>query len=190
MSVFGTSGPGLVVYWCHVLKQQIEHHLRIQSVMLRVKINWSSTGNNLVAKTIYCDCKDVVACKQNMAQLSQVGIQAVAISSENNSLALWKEVKDQHYNVLIMNPKILMGNKHVVSLLANTKFVSSILQVVFDEGHCISEWGKFRKGYTQLDILCSTIWSAENIPFYVASATLLTLVLHEISQNIYVGHLQ
>ncbi|KAF9496758.1 hypothetical protein BDN71DRAFT_1388725 [Pleurotus eryngii] len=120
--------------------------------------------------------------KQNMAQLSQVGIRAVAISSENNSLALWKVIKDQHYDVLITNPEILMGNKHVASLLANTKFASLILQVVFDEGHCISEWGKFRKCYTQLGILCNTIWSAKNIPFYVASATLPKSVLHEISQ--------
>ncbi|KAF4579691.1 hypothetical protein EYR40_000127 [Pleurotus pulmonarius] len=120
--------------------------------------------------------------KQNMAQLSQVGIRAVAISSENNSPALWKEVKDRHYDVLITNPEILMGNEHVASLLADTKFASSILQVVFDEGHCISEWGKFRKGYTQLGILRNTIRSAENIPFYVASATLPKSVLHEISQ--------
>ncbi|KAF4563156.1 hypothetical protein EYR40_007131 [Pleurotus pulmonarius] len=119
--------------------------------------------------------------KQNVDELALVGIRAVAINSETNSPSLWKEIKNHRFDVLIINPEILMSSSEAAALLEDTKFASSILHIVFDEGHCISEWGKFRKDYTRLGGLRSTIRSAENIPFYVASATLPKSIIKEIS---------
>lgn len=74
-----------------------------------------------------------------------------------------------------------MGSEGAKTLLANPKFASTILSVVFDEGHCISQWGKFRKDYTQLGMLRHTIQATHKIPFLVASATLPKTTISEIS---------
>ncbi|EKM74239.1 hypothetical protein AGABI1DRAFT_17329, partial [Agaricus bisporus var. burnettii JB137-S8] len=49
-------------------------------------------------------------------------------------------------------------------------FTRRILGFVFDEGHCIVQWGKFRKHYLAVGILRNLI--TEPVPFHVASATL------------------
>ncbi|KAF9491385.1 hypothetical protein BDN71DRAFT_1398476 [Pleurotus eryngii] len=59
-------------------------------------------------------------------------------------------VKNHHFDVLIINPKILMSSSEAVALLEDMKFTLLILHIVFNKGHCISEWGKFRKDYTHL----------------------------------------
>lgn len=54
---------------------------------------------------------------------------------------------------------------------------------VFDEGHCIAQWGTFRKNYLSVGILRHRI--GEPIPFYIASATLPPRVLYETRQLLY-----
>ncbi|KAF9501274.1 hypothetical protein BDN71DRAFT_1501549 [Pleurotus eryngii] len=50
--------------------------------------------------------------KQNVDKLAVVGIWAVAINSKSNSASLWKiqKIKNHQYDVLIINPEILMGS--------------------------------------------------------------------------------
>ncbi|KAF9499992.1 hypothetical protein BDN71DRAFT_1343873, partial [Pleurotus eryngii] len=91
------------------------------------------------------------------------------------------EVKNHQFDILIINPEILMPSSEAVALLEDMKFALLILHIVFDEGHYISEWGKFRKDYTCLGGLHSMIQSAKNIPFYVASATLPKSIIKEMS---------
>jgi len=54
------------------------------------------------------------------------------------------------YNVMIINPEILMGNDDVEKLWKKPEFTKWLLNFVFDEGHCISQWGSFRKEYAHL----------------------------------------
>ena len=68
-----------------------------------------------------------------------------------------------------------MASEEVEKLWKKPKFTSRILNFIFDEGHCISQWGKFRKEYLHVGSLRYLISDA--IPFYVASATLPTSVL-------------
>lgn len=71
-----------------------------------------------------------------------------------------------------------MGSDEVDKLWKKTKVTSRILNFIFDEGHCISQWGSFRKEYLHVGSLRHII--SETIPFYVASATLPPSVLLDI----------
>ncbi|KAF9498371.1 P-loop containing nucleoside triphosphate hydrolase protein [Pleurotus eryngii] len=117
--------------------------------------------------------------KQNAEELGKAGIRAVAISRETASPKLWKEVEQGHYQVVIINPELLLGSAEAKALWRNSHFTAWILNIIFDEGHCISQWGKFRKEYSQLGSLRYLIPAA--IPFYVASATLPKSVLIDIA---------
>ena len=63
-----------------------------------------------------------------------------------------------------------MGNEELEKLWKKPKVTKRILNFIFDEGHCISQWGTFRKEYLHVGALQYLI--PECIPFYVASATL------------------
>lgn len=82
------------------------------------------------------------------------------------------------YRVVIINPEILMGNEELEKLWKKPKVTKRILNFIFDEGHCISQWGSFRKEYLHVGALRYLI--PECIPFYVASATLPSSTLLDI----------
>lgn len=73
-----------------------------------------------------------------------------------------------------------MNTPHVDSLWKKPTFTKKILNFIFDEGHCISQWGSFRKEYTNIGALRYLI--PESIPFYVPSATLPPAVLLDIAE--------
>ncbi|KAF9488943.1 P-loop containing nucleoside triphosphate hydrolase protein [Pleurotus eryngii] len=85
----------------------------------------------------------------------------------------------RHYQVIVINPEVLLGSAEVKALWRNLQFMAWILNIIFDVGHCISQWGKFRKEYSQLGSLRYLIPAV--IPFYVASATLPKSVLIDIA---------
>ncbi len=76
-----------------------------------------------------------------------------------------------------------MGNKEVEKLWRKPDFTKRLLSFIFDEGHCISQWGSFRKEYTHLGALRYLI--PERVPFYVASATLPLPVLLDIIDTLH-----
>ena len=82
--------------------------------------------------------------------------------------------------MVIINPELLMGSDKVTMLLTKPKMKKRILYFTFDEGHCISQWGKFRKEYLLLGDLRYLLVISEDIPFYIASATLPPAVLLDI----------
>ena len=92
----------------------------------------------------------------------------------------WQEIEHGKYNVVTINPEILMGNEHIEDLWKKPKFTNRILSFVFDEAHCISQWGDFRNEYCHVGALRWLIPS--HIPFYVPSATLPSLVLKDIQE--------
>lgn len=80
--------------------------------------------------------------------------------------------------MVIVNPEILMGNEELEKLWKKEDFTKRLLNFIFDEGHCISQWSSFRTEYAHLGALRYLI--PENIPFYVASATLPLPVLLDV----------
>lgn len=73
-------------------------------------------------------------------------------------------------------------------LWRNSGFTSKLLYIVFDEGHCIREWNEFREQYKHIGSLRYLI--PETIPFYVASATLPTPTLRDVTDILHLrtGH--
>ena len=136
--------------------------------------------------------------KQNVDSLGQAGLRAIAVSSENANATVykvstiyiwrienspcgkleWQDIEDGKYNVVVINPELLMGSDKVTVLLTKPKVKERILYFTFDEGHCISQWGNFRKEYLLMGDLRYLI--SEDIPFYVASATFPPPVLLDV----------
>lgn len=99
--------------------------------------------------------------------------------SEQRTYRLWQCIEDGKYHIVTINPELLMGNEQVSKLWNKSKVTKRILYFVFDEGHCISQWGKFRKEYLHLGNLRHLI--PDEFSCYVASATLPPAVLHDIT---------
>ena len=74
------------------------------------------------------------------------------------------------YNIIIMNPKLIMENKHTMQWWMTLAFTKQILNFIYDEAHCIQQWGMFQKEYLRVGNLQCIISNA--IPFYAASAML------------------
>ncbi|KAF8193662.1 P-loop containing nucleoside triphosphate hydrolase protein [Pholiota molesta] len=109
--------------------------------------------------------------KQNVKVLEDAGLSAISVSKENAGVETFQDIENGKYRVVIMNPEILMAHDEVEKLWKKPKVTKRLLNFIFDEGHCISQWGKFRKEYLLVGNL---------IPIYVASATLPPPVLLDV----------
>ncbi|KAJ8689521.1 hypothetical protein PTI98_012419 [Pleurotus ostreatus] len=117
--------------------------------------------------------------QQNSDQLNTIGLTAISVTAENAGPETFKAIESGAYKVIIINPEILMSSACTV-LWKNRKFTATILNFVFDEAHCVSQWSSFRKDYLHLGSLRFVI--PDTIPFFVASATLPPPVLSEVSE--------
>ncbi|KAF8988677.1 P-loop containing nucleoside triphosphate hydrolase protein [Cyathus striatus] len=100
--------------------------------------------------------------KQNVSLLEKVGIEGISISRESVNSKTIKEIENGKY-------KVMLKKEHVTQRLLN---------IIIDEGHCISQWASFRKQYLNLGALCYRI--PTHIPFYVPSATLPKAILKDV----------
>jgi len=94
--------------------------------------------------------------------------------------AIYQNIHSGQFHVVIFNPELVTKkNGHCDKYLWNySPFVSKVLNVIFDEGHCISQWGDtFCDEYVQVGRLQ---WFLPDTPFYVTSATLPTAVLQDV----------
>ena len=73
-----------------------------------------------------------------------------------------------------------MANLDVQDLWKKPKVTRRLLNFIFDEGQCISQWGSFRNEYLHLGLLRYLI--PEAVPFYVPSATLPPVVISDINE--------
>ncbi|KIL57932.1 hypothetical protein M378DRAFT_1027389, partial [Amanita muscaria Koide BX008] len=89
------------------------------------------------------------------------------------------DIEAGKYSVIIINPELLMGNARIKKLW-KFKFGSKILNFIFDEAHCISQWGDFRSEYRLVGELRYIL--NKKIPFYAVSATLPRMVLEDVRQ--------
>ena len=74
---------------------------------------------------------------------------------------------------------LMKHNGGFESLWKSRSFISRVISIVWDEGHCISRWGDFRPEYKQAGRLHLLIPSS--IPYFVTSATLPIPVLDDIT---------
>ena len=55
-----------------------------------------------------------------------------------------QDIEKGKYQVVIINPETLMDNDEVEKPWKKPDFMKWLLNFIFDEGHCISQWGAFR----------------------------------------------
>ncbi|KAF8057359.1 P-loop containing nucleoside triphosphate hydrolase protein [Lyophyllum atratum] len=84
------------------------------------------------------------------------------------------------YRVVTINPEVLMDNDEIAKLWHKPSVTKHILYITFDEGHCVSTWNTFRNQYKHVGDLRYLI--SEDIPFYVASATLPPAILLDVAE--------
>ncbi|KAG6852510.1 hypothetical protein C0991_011335, partial [Blastosporella zonata] len=88
--------------------------------------------------------------KQNERMLAGVSIMAVALTGDNANEQTFKSIENGKYSVVVINPKLLMGHKNVKQWWSKADMMKKILHFIFDEGHCISQWGSFQKDYKRV----------------------------------------
>ncbi|KAJ3476242.1 hypothetical protein NLI96_g11294 [Meripilus lineatus] len=108
---------------------------------------------------------------QNVSQLNGWGIKAISISAETATSQNLKDIEAGKYRVVIVNPEMALGKGCAFERVwQNKEFTSKLISVVWDEAHCISAWGSFRKEYQDAGWLRTII--PRDVPYLVPSATL------------------
>ncbi|KAI0689288.1 P-loop containing nucleoside triphosphate hydrolase protein [Cytidiella melzeri] len=106
---------------------------------------------------------------QNRDQLEAKGISAIAIDAQNMSLEVMQNILTRKYRVII-----------------DGDFVSHIISVVWDEAHCVSTWGKFRKEYAEAGRLRNLL--VERVPYLVVSATFPEQIMKDVMSTLKMDH--
>ena len=105
--------------------------------------------------------------QQNVETLRKVGVEGIFIPSSdatcmNYQVCLLLRVCDHcsaitqamlsfKYRVIVVNPEALMKPGGIFEeLFKNKIFMSSVISLIIDEVHCISQWGTFRPKYREL----------------------------------------
>lgn len=91
---------------------------------------------------------------------------------------MFKDIAAGKYRVVTISPELL-SEQPCRNVIENPKVASKFLYFVFDEGHCISQWGhSFRSQYLYVGNLRYLL--PPDVPFYVASATLPPHIFHDV----------
>ncbi|EKM49478.1 uncharacterized protein PHACADRAFT_106910, partial [Phanerochaete carnosa HHB-10118-sp] len=84
------------------------------------------------------------------------------------------------YTIVIASPEqIVKWGRGFERLFKDLSFHARILCVVFDEGHCISQWGAFGPEYSEISRLRYLLPESK---FIFASATFSPLILDDIKK--------
>ena len=92
-------------------------------------------------------------------------------------------MEECHYRVIVVSPEKILSDRRFNNLWESKRFTSQLFNVSFDEGHCISQWGKqFRPEYAELGRLRWLLPS--HVCFHVVSATMPELVLEDVKKKL------
>ncbi|KAI0688585.1 P-loop containing nucleoside triphosphate hydrolase protein [Cytidiella melzeri] len=100
------------------------------------------------------------------------GFLAKSVNGENDCDDVFKDIRQLKYCVVIFSPDIMMkrGGRCQTMLWPNKTFTSKLQRIVFDEAHCIVQWGSsFRPEYKAVTDIT---FHLPGIPVYLSSATI------------------
>ncbi|KAI0681966.1 hypothetical protein BC835DRAFT_1238520, partial [Cytidiella melzeri] len=110
------------------------------------------------------------------------GFSAKSVNGENDSDQVFNDIRQLKYRVVIFSPDTMMkrGGRCQTMLWPNKKFVSKVQRVVFDEAHCIVQWGgSFRPEYKEATNIGFYL---PNVPIYLSSATMPPTVITQLKE--------
>ncbi|KAI0258778.1 P-loop containing nucleoside triphosphate hydrolase protein, partial [Gloeopeniophorella convolvens] len=123
--------------------------------------------------------------QQNVDQLNAAGFRAISLKAGEASFENFRDIAEGMYQVIVVNPEILMQEKGGFERLwKDPSFTSQVISIIFDEAHCISTWGDFRPEYRQVGRLRYLL--PRCIPFYIVSATLPDVILADIVETLHI----
>ncbi|TFK78706.1 P-loop containing nucleoside triphosphate hydrolase protein [Polyporus arcularius HHB13444] len=109
---------------------------------------------------------------QFVREAEAVGYKAVFVNAENDNDMTFTSIRNLAFRLVVMTPGILVqrGGRCATMLWPHKAFTSRVQNLVFDEGHCIVQWGDtFRVEYSEVaDIL----WLLPDTPICISSATM------------------
>lgn len=125
-------------------------------------------GTVLVVSPLTALMKD-----QTQALLRDYRIEAIAICKETlaDEPGLFKRVASGTIPVVFVPPEVAVAKQFQQDVLSNPTYARHLINIVIDEGHCITEWGgTFRPDYALLGLLRGRVRSG--LAVTVATATL------------------
>ncbi|KAG8725193.1 hypothetical protein FRC09_006429 [Ceratobasidium sp. 395] len=114
------------------------------------------------------------------AALEKLGVRAVNLTKDTTSDELFKDIARGEYQLVIASPEYVDEDERFRKYLWNSQqFRDRVTRVVFDEAHCVLEWGDFRPAYRRLCFLPAML---SNATFLALSATLTPLMITELTR--------
>jgi superfamily II DNA helicase RecQ len=95
-----------------------------------------------------------------------------------------QEMKNGCSRLYVVSPELLCQDRRFDGLWKDQKWTSRLARIIFDEGHCVSQWGgTFRPEYASLDRL--RYFLPHWVQYYVASATLPPAILDDVRAKLH-----
>ncbi|THV04173.1 P-loop containing nucleoside triphosphate hydrolase protein [Dendrothele bispora CBS 962.96] len=112
--------------------------------------------------------------------MEKLGVAGVNVTGQTATEKVFKHIADLKYRVVVTSPELLVSHTSFKKLFENQKFTSKLINITFDEAHCIVAWGSkdFRPEYKETHKLRWYI--PENVPYHFTSATLPENIYKEI----------
>ncbi|KAF9231489.1 P-loop containing nucleoside triphosphate hydrolase protein, partial [Melanogaster broomeanus] len=117
-----------------------------------------------------------------------MGISAIDVNGDTWTSKMRQDLKNHQYQAVLLGPEMCLQHEGFRELLKSPDFTKSLVGVVIDEAHCISQWGgDFRTAYSKLGELRSYV--PPSIPILATSATLAPGALQEVRQKLQIDSL-
>ncbi|THU88371.1 P-loop containing nucleoside triphosphate hydrolase protein, partial [Dendrothele bispora CBS 962.96] len=125
---------------------------------------------------------NILGDKNAREAMERLGLSGINVTGDEAKPEVFKNIAELHYQVIVASPELLVEHEGFRALFSNTEFTSCLINVTFDEAHCIILWsGKdFRPQYKQTHKLRWYI--PDKVPYHFVSATLPRNIQDEIMQ--------
>ncbi|CAE6445209.1 unnamed protein product [Rhizoctonia solani] len=112
--------------------------------------------------------------------LEQLGIEAINLTAETASDRVFKDIATGKYRLVIASPEYVEQDPRFRKYLwESASFRNKVTRVIFDEAHCVLDWGNFRPAYHRLSFIRPTLLHAT---FTALSATLSPAMVLELKK--------